>query len=673
MMRSEILLACVLLSLSVTEKMDREGAQNPTQRVLGHRSMPVLNVDGLQFKDSNRNGVLDPYEDWRLSPEARATDLAQRLSLEEAAGLMVHGTLPTLGPLGMLGVGERYDTAKIHKIIQEKHATTFITRLATNAQAFAEQDNAIQELAEDSRWGIPVTISSDPRHGFQKVLGANTLDTNFSHWPEAAGLGAANDPDLTRRFGNAVRQEFAALGIRESLAPQADLATEPRWARANGTFGEDAEIAKRMVYAYVSGVQNGSQGLNPGSVVSVVKHWVGYGAAKDGWDSHNFYGRYASFTDSSFPYHLVPFTGAFDAHVGSVMPTYSILQNLALDGKPVEPVGAGFNQQILSGLLRGKFGFKGVVLSDFAITNDCSGPCRNGAPAGARPDPGAIGMPWGVEDLAVVQRFAKAINAGVDQIGGTERSDIIVQAVREGLVPEARVRDAAKRILLQKFETGLFENPYVDPQAAAQIAGSADFVRQGIEAQQRAVVLLQNGHPKGRPDALLPVRAPGRTVYLYNIAASAAEKEGFKVTTDPSKADFAIVRAAAPYQTEHTGYFFGAMQHEGRLFFTPSDAGYAELLRVSALVPTVFVTTLERPLILTNVLPHSTALLADFGIMDEPLMDLIVGESSPSAHLPFELPSSQEAVAAQRSDLPHDSKNPLFPLGFGLRYAQPGR
>ncbi len=197
--------------------------QTPAQPELGHRSAPLLKLDGLQFKDLDQNGALDPYEDWRLSPEARAADLVGRMSLEEAAGIMV--------------------------LIHDKHANTFITRLSTTAKLFALQSNDVQGIAESFRWQVPVTISSDPRHHFQKVLGASSVDQTFSHWPEPLGFAAANDEALTRSFGDAVRQEYAAVGIRESLAPQADLATEPRWARANGTFGEDAEIAKRMVFA----------------------------------------------------------------------------------------------------------------------------------------------------------------------------------------------------------------------------------------------------------------------------------------------------------------------------------------------------------------------------------------------------------------------------------------
>jgi len=640
----------------------------PKQAILGHRSAPLLTVDGLTFKDLDRNGKLDPYEDWRLPAEVRVTDLVQRMSLEELAGLMVHGTLPSSGPLAPLGVGKEYDLVKVRQFIDEDHVSTFITRLNGSAEFFAKQNNEVQAIAESSRWGIPVTISSDPRHHFEQVLGATMQDRAFTMWPEALGFAAANDPALTRRFGDVVRQEYEAVGIRESLAPQADLATEPRWARTNGTFGEDADTAKRMVEAYVAGIQNGADGLNSGSVVAVVKHWVGYGAAKDGWDGHNYYGRFADFSGHNFPQHLIPFTGAFAAHVGSVMPTYSVLQEVAIDGKPLEQVGAGFNHQLLSELLRGQYGFRGVIVSDWAITNDCSEACRNGTAAGVKPTPAEIGMPWGAEELSKAQRFAKAINAAVDQIGGTEQSNVIVEDVHNGLISDARVREAAGRILLQKFELGLFEQPYVDETKAAVIAGNQNFAAEGQAAQARAVVLLENKSVVSTGRRLLPFAPKGKKIYLYGVAAKAAEAVGFIVVPDPAQADLAIIRAPAPYESEHPNFFFGSRQHEGRLTFTEKDAAYAELLRVSSMVPTVFLTTLERPLILTNVSSYATALLGDFGISDEPLLALITGKVSPSGRLPFELPSSVEAVKKQKSDLPHDSQSPLFPFGFGLHY-----
>src|SRR5215472_12790242 len=454
-------------------------ATKTKQMELGHRSAPLLTVEGLTYKDLNRNGQLDAYEDWRLAPEVRARDLVQRMSLEELAGVMVHGTLPTAGESGALGRGNGYDIAKVKELIEEKHVNSFITRLSTEAQILAHQSNEVQAIAESSRWGIPLTISSDPRNHFGDVLGAGSQDLAFSIWPSPPGFAALDDAKLTEHFADVVRQEYLAVGIRESLAPQADLATEPRWARIDWTFGEDAEIAKRMVRAYVTGMQNGAAGMNSGSVAAVVKHWAGYGAAKDGWDGHNYYGRYATFSGGNFPYHLIPFTGAFEAHVAAVMPTYSILQSLEISGKPLEQVGAGFNAQLLRDVLLGEFAFRGVILGDWGITRSCSEACKNGTPQGTKPSMKEIAMPWGVENLDEGERFAKAINAGVDQIGGTEQSDKIVEIVRSGAVPEVRVREAATKILTQKFQQGLFEQPYVDETRAAGLVGNADFVREG--------------------------------------------------------------------------------------------------------------------------------------------------------------------------------------------------
>lgn len=661
-MAKSIPAAVVLLVLLIAGVRDLSGGRAAVRQPdLGRRNAQLLNVDGLQFKDLARTGMLEPYEDWRLPADVRADDLVRKLTLEEAAGLMVHGTLPSAdGPLRTLGNGSSYDLARVRELIQQRHLSSFITRLNTKADLFARENNAVQEIAEASHWGIPVTISSDPRHHFEQVLGASSHDHTFSTWPEPLGFAAINDPELTERFANVVRQEYLAVGIRETLAPQADLASQPRWPRINGTFGAAPEIARRMVKAYIAGAQNGDTGLNSASVAAVVKHWVGYGASKDGWDAHNYYGRFASFPENTFSQHLIPFEGAFDANVAAVMPTYAILEGVEVDGKPLEQVGAGFNQQLLNGLLRHKYGFHGVVLSDWAITNDCSMRCRNGADPGTEPNPADIGMPWGVENLSKEQRFAKAILAGVDQIGGSDESQIIVEDVRKGLIPEERVREAARRILLQKFQLGLFEQPYVDEAQAKSIVGNADFVREGRNAQAEAVVVLQNKAIGGKP--LLPLR-PGIKVYLHGVAPESAESIGFHVVKDARLANVAIIHAPAPYESEHRNYFFGSRQHEGRLGFEPRDEAYAELLRVSNATPTVFITTLERPIILTNVLPHAAAVLGDFGITDDVLLSVLTGKAQPHGRLPFALPSSEEATHDKRA-----LQEPLFPLGFAKQF-----
>jgi beta-glucosidase len=624
---------------------------------------PVLKQDGLQFKDLNRNGVLDPYEDWRLSPEQRARDLVGRMTVEEKAGAMMHGTARSGGPMGAVGMGGQYDTAANRVLIDSAKVTSMITRLAGDPATLAAQNNALQAIAERTRLGIPITISTDPRNHFQYQPGTSNQTNRFSQWPEALGFAAIGDTALMRSFGDVVRQEYRAVGIHMALSPQADLATEPRWGRIVGTFGEDADLAQRLVSAYVTGFQHGANGLDTGSVVTVVKHWVGYGAAKDGFDSHSYYGRFATFPGQNLEYHVRPFLGAFAANVGGVMPTYSILEGATWDGRPIEPVGAGYNRQLLTDMLRGRYGFRGIVLTDWAITWDCPERCRIGAPAGQRPTFADLGMPWGVESLSMRDRFAKAVEAGVDQFGGTERADLLVDAIRVGQLTFARLDSSVVRILTQKFALGLFENPYVDAQSASRVVGNVAFQAAALDAQRRALVLLENKR------GMLPLK-PGAAlrVYLHGISADAAAHEGWTVVTDPLKADVAIMRLTAPFEQLHPQYVFGQFLHEGSLAFRDGDPDFETFKRVSAVVPTIVTVYLDRPAILTPLKDKARALIANFGVSDAALIDVLVGRGRPEGKLPFELPSSMEAVRAQRSDVPHDSPRPLYPFGFGRSY-----
>lgn len=664
--RRNSLRALALCAVPVLATAQGPGAASSTQPRLRTRGVPIIERDGLRFKDLNRNGTLDPYEDWRLAPGARARDLVARMTLDEKAGTMMHGTARTFGAMGVAGAGAVYDSAANRALIADAKVTSLITRLGGDPAALAEQNDALQEIAEHTRLAIPLTISTDPRNHFQYVLGASATTGQFSQWPEPLGLAAVGDTALVRRFGDIARQEYRAVGIRMALSPQADLATEPRWPRINGTFGEDADLAAAMVRAYVEGFQHGASGVDTAGVITIVKHWVGYGAAKDGFDSHNFYGRFANLADDNLSYHERPFLGAFAAGAGGVMPTYSILQGATWNGRPIEQVGAGFNRQLLTDMLRDRYGFKGIVLTDWAITNDCTARCREGAPAGQRPSFGDVGMPWGVEDLPMQERFVKAIRAGVDQFGGTERADALVAAVRAGEIPEARLDSSVQRILAQKFALGLFEDPYVDPAAAARVVGSEQFREAGLDAQRRALVLLEN---KG---GILPLRATDAgaryRVYLYGIAPEAVQREGWTVVADPKQADVAIVRLNAPFETLHPNYVFGSRQHEGSLAFRDGDPAYEAFRRASAVVPTVVTVYLDRPAILTPLKQRARALVANFGVSDAALLDVLTGRARPEGRLPFELPSSMAAVAAQHSDLPHDSAHPLYPFGFGLRY-----
>jgi len=634
----------------------------PAQPVLGSRGGAMIVVDGLKFRDLDRDGKLSPYEDWRLDPERRAADLTARMTLDEKAGAMMHGTVPARGPLGVAGIGAGYDLDKVAPLIQSRHVETFITRLSGAPAMLAEQNNALQALAENTRLGIPVTISTDPRNHFQFTAGASVTAGGFSQWPEATGLAAIGDPALTKRFGEVARHEYRAVGIHQALSPMADLATEPRWSRINGTFGEDPALVGTMVKAYVQGFQGSDEGLATDGVSAVVKHWVGYGASAKGFDGHNSYGRYAVFPAGQFAQHVKPFDDAFAAGVVGVMPTYAILQGVTLQGKPLEPVGAGFSRQLLTDLLRGEHGFEGLVISDWAITNDCGETCRNGFPAGQAPNFEGFSTAWGVEGLSKVDRYAKGVNAGLDQFGGVEDTAELVQAVQAGKITQARIDQSVRRVLAVKFRQGLFENPYVDPKAAEATVGAPAFVAEGRAAQSRALTLLENR------DGLLPLKSAGRKVWLMGVSPEAARAHGLTPVTDLAQADLAIIRTATPFQTLHPTYTFGSRQHEGDLSFKDGAADYEAIKAASAKVPTIVSVYLDRPAILTNVKDKATVLIGDFGASDDALLDALTGAVAPRGRLPFELPSSMAAVEAQAEDAPHDSAQPLYPIHFGLTY-----
>lgn len=629
-----------------------------TQPSLGARSAPQLTVDGLQFKDLDRNGRLDPYEDWRLTPMERVEDLLARMTLEEKAGTLMHANAPGVdSSIGHSSKG--YDFDALAKLVSERHITSYITRLSVSPEALAREHNQLQQIAESSRLGIPISISSDPRNHFQSVLGASGESNGFSQWPELLGLAATADPDTVRHFADIARREYRAAGIHITLSPQADLATEPRWPRLIGTFGENPKLARSLVAAYVAGFQHGSNGVDADGVATVVKHWVGYGAEADrGFDAHNYYGRNASFAGGHFQDHIEPFEGAFAEHVAGIMPTYAILHQVELDGRRLEPVGAGFNRQLLTELLRGKYHFDGIVLSDWAITNDCNTACASGSPA---QQPKDIGMPWGVEALSMGERFIKAFDAGIDQFGGTERSEYLIEAVKNGRIQAARLDASVRRILALKFQLGLFENPYVDPDEARRIIGNPVFLEAAMDAQRRSLVLLQNEH------GLLPLRG-NRKVYLSGIDATEARERGWIVVDDAAAADVAIVRLTAPHEVLHPTYFFGSRQHEGSLAFKDGNPEYEQLKTVSARVPTIAVVFLDRPAILTNIRDKARAVVGDFGVSDAALLDVLAGRSHPQGRLPLELPSSMAEVERQKPDVPSDTKHPLYAIGTGLQY-----
>jgi beta-glucosidase len=268
-------------------------------------------------------------------------------------------------------------------------------------------------------------------------------------------------------------------------------------------------------------------------------------------------------------------------------------------------------------------------------------------------------MPWGVETLTRAERFIKGVNAGLDQFGGTEDSRILVEAVRAGKLTEARLDESTYRIVLQKFQQGLFENPYVDAAKAEATAGNAAFAKEALAAQSRSLVLLENNHNT------LPLGGKIKKLYLHKINPQVARDYGFTVVEKVEDADLALIRTVAPFQTLHPNYFFGARQHEGDLGFHDGNADYEAIKAASAKVPTVVTIYLDRPAILTNIKDKVAALLGNFGVSDAALFDVLTGKAKAQGRLPFELPSSMDEVKAQSPDTPKDTAHPLYQFGFG--------
>jgi beta-glucosidase len=614
----------------------------------------TLTVDGLKFRDLDHDGALAPYEDWRLSATERARDLLGRLSLEEKVGLLLHGTVPATGePLGALGWGPEYDLDKAEHLIVGRGVNSMITRLALEPRALAAQNNAIQKVAAGGRFGIPVTVSTDPRHHYNPTFGASVAGTGFSQWPGTLGFAALGDSELVYRFGDVMRQEYRATGIHMALSPQADLATSPRWARIDGTFGEDPGLVRRLVGAYVAGAQGGADGLAANGVAAIVKHWVGYGASEDGFDGHNYYGRFSTFPGGAFDAHVDAFLDAFANRVAGVMPTYNILKGLALNGEVIEQVGGGYSRELLIDLLRGKHNYQGLVLSDWAIAKDVNEACRTGQP---RQTPRDISMAWGVEDLTLAERFAKGINAGLDQFGGEDEPEPLLDAIATGLLSEERVNQSAQRVLEQKFQLGLFENPYVDEDVAAESVGSAATLARGFDAQCRSMVVLE------RPDHSLVSEKD--SVYLKGIESTPFVDAGMRIVEDIKQATVAVVKLNSPSQLLHPNFFFGSFQKEGDLDLKEADESYLELKRISDLLPTIVVMEMDRPPILGNLQEKAAAMLAVFGVSDEAIVSVLMDSSQAAGKLPYALPGSMESVLAQSPDKPLDDPSPLYPLGY---------
>jgi beta-glucosidase len=601
----------------------------------------LVKQDGnIVYRDLNKNDKCDIYEDPRQPVDARVDDLLSQMTLAEKAGMLfIDGVI--INPDGSIDekAGEAGFRPSAKTLMDEKQMRHFNLWQVPEVKAVAAWNNNLQKFAEGTRLGIPVTIASDPRNHFSETI-FSMAATEFSQWCETPGFGALNDPELVRKFAEVAREEYLAVGIRLALHPQIDLATEPRWPRICGTFGEDAEVSARLVKAYIEGFQGPE--LSPNSVACMTKHFPGGGPQKEGLDPHFEFQKGQIYPGDNFDYHLIPFEAAFEAGTAAIMPYYGVPMD-----QTDENVAMGFNKTIITTLLRNKYGFEGVVCTDWSLITDLKFG-ESVAPARA----------WGVEHLSEAQRALKILEAGCDQFGGETRQDLVVELVQDGLLTEERIDQSVRRLLRQKFQLGLFDNPFVDESRVPVVFGKPDSVETGLASQSRAMTLLKNA------ENILPLYGQPK-VYLKNMDATTAA--GYtEIVDSPEAADFAILRLSTPWVPIETEDPFARGFHHGDLDF--KGEGKAEILRLLESVPTIVVIYLDRPAVIPEISASTQALMGDFGASDQAVLDVIFGKARPEGKLPFELPSSMEAVRNQKADVPYESVDPLYPFGFGLSY-----
>ena len=612
--------------------------ETPVQPELKARVKEIIEVDGYQFKDLNDNGVLDAYEDWRLSPQERAENLLSLMTAEQKAAQMVHLTLVTQkdswfnkNNVGFALVYEYIFEPEEEEDEEESDETQTPISSARNA---AMRTNEIQELSESSELGIPVIFSMDTEAGAAFVKDATYL-------PDEINQGAAGDVELVTRLNEVLKEELKAVGVRMALSPDADLITDPRWGRNQECYSEDVETVETMIAAAVKALQ-GENGLDENSVMATVKHFPGAGAQTNGVD-----GSPLTISEDSIDLHLAGFKAAIDAGVAAVMP-YGYSTVPYLGGDAVDN-SADQSAAVMTDLLRGELGYEGIIQTD-----------------------------WGLN-------FVGAANAGADVLGG---AGVRSTAQLVDGVDEALLTDACRRILIAKFQMGLFENPYVDEEAAEEIIGSDEHKAVAKEAAAKSFTLVKYENAASLADqsfivagelasdvrclnsgwtAKEPVEIAGTSILTALQEKAGADNVTHITSAEEVPADLSGVTAVVVVG-EKSGTHDPAWGAATLEFPEEQTALINALDKAGANV--VAVVVMNRAYVLTPIVDAADSVLVVYrpGVTcgAEAVADCLFGETAITGRLPFQIPESMEQVLSQREDMPKDIENPLYEYGFGI-------
>lgn len=705
----------------------------------------ILEKDGLFFKNLSRTGVLQPWEDWRLSAKERAEDLARQLTPRQIAGLMMNGGYMEFPPdpadpdaPAMWELSDRYKA--LYRDLGVRH---HIVGYIDTPEAMARYTNNRQAFIEGLDLPIPLDICSDPRHGSDNTSEFNQgAGTGVSPWTEMLGLAATFDPELVRTHGEIAAREYRALGITTALSPQIDLATEPRWSRVKGTFGEGAKLSRDMAKAYIDGFQTSAgdreveNGWGLDSVAAICKHWPGGGTGEGGRDAHNAEGKYAVYPGNNFEAQLEPFVdGALKLDgktekTAGMMPYYTISYQQDPSGKNV---ANAYSPYIIRDLLREKYGYDGMVCTDWEIVK---------LPESRKHLNFGIFWEkrcWGLEDLSPQEQYYQLLMNTVDQFGGDNDVETLYEGYelvcqRHGKeTADALMHASAVRILTSMFRLGLFENPYLKIEESQKIVNCEEFRNAGYAAQVKSAVLLKNRNH------VLPLR-PGTKVYIptrhvaetvnwkgETVAAHDEEtvnreavQKVFEVVSRPEEADAAIVFLCSP-QTAMSGpkpmpgaVPDGSVKTEYNpitLQYRPYTAEYARKISVAGddpngtgpnrsyygktvrcanendldmllaarevmgEKPVIAVMKCANPCVVAEFEPQADGILAHFDIHTKAILSLLCGKEEPSGLLPMQFPANMKTVEEQCEDVPFDmechvdTEGHVYDYAFGMNWS----
>jgi beta-glucosidase len=655
---------------------------SPQQPLIEHRAVDLIHEKQFIFKDLNKNQKLDVYEDWRQPLDKRVANLVSQMTLQEKVGMLLINTL-NAGEKGTLteGAVDYIENQKMTRFIFRNTiknnpvntgAGNGFAGVQISPYEAAQFMNAVQELSERTRLGIPSLFKSNSRNHMEidARAGINVESGSFSSWPKESGLAATRDMDLIADFAKIMAEEWRAIGLRGMYGYMADLSTEPRWYRVHETFTEDSKLATDIIKVLIKNLQG--EKLHSKSIALTIKHFPGGGPQEGGGDPHYTFGKNQIYPAGKFDDHLAPFKAAIDAGASSIMAYYGIPV-----GQPYMPnnVGMAFSKGILTDLLRTLLKFRGYVNSDTGIIGERA---------------------WGLEDKRLDEQILIAIEAGTDILSGFSNNQQILNLVEAGKLPESRVNLSVTRLLKEQFELGLFENPYVDPNRAAYLVGNPSFQKKADLAQRKSIVLLQNktklplAQPKGKDT--LKIFTMGMNTDLFkerewsNYKVTSGEYNKAKKETLPSiskETDVAIIRVQVTNNAGSDRRFGGADSTELD-FLSFSEMAKAKSWKISPSLEdiqtvmetvgaekTILSIDFRQPYVLDEAsgILNAAGILATFGVSDAAVMDIIMGKFNPTGKLPYALAKSSAAVVKQAPDAPgYPEEDTLFPFGFGLNY-----